>query len=76
MAERPFWVEAHEGNVWAVVGPEIDGLVQRTQFERDEGVERFMGILDGMGVEKALRKAGIQEGDTVIIGPMEFDYFE
>lgn len=76
VAERPFWVEAHEGNVWAVVGPEIDGLVQRTQFERDEGVERFMGILDGMGVEKALRKAGIQEGDTVIIGPMEFDYFE
>ncbi|MFR9293247.1 MAG: Obg family GTPase CgtA, partial [Peptococcus niger] len=45
-------------------------------FERDEGVERFMGIIEGMGVEKALRKAGIAEGDTVIIGPMEFDYFE
>ena len=74
--DRPFWVEEHEGNVWAVVGPEIDGLVQRTQFERDEGVERFMGIIEGMGVEKALRKAGIAEGDTVIIGPMEFDYFE
>ncbi len=74
--EPGFWVEQRQEGVWVVVGSEIDGLVQRTQFERDEGVERFMNIIDKMGVEKALRKAGVQEGDTVIVGPMEFDYLE
>ena len=59
-----------------VVGPEIEGLVNRTQFERDEAVERFMKILDNMGIEKALRAAGIQDGDTVIVGPMALDYLE
>lgn len=72
----PYEVKQLEEDVWTVVGPEIDGLVHRTQFEREEGVERFMAILEGMGVEKALRKAGINDGDTVIVGPMEFDYFE
>lgn len=71
-----FWVEQRQEGVWVVVGSDIDGLVQRTQFERNEGVERFMNIIEKMGVEKALRKAGVQEGDTVIVGPMEFDYLE
>lgn len=72
----PYEVKRLEADIWTVVGPEIDGLVHRTQFEREEGVERFMAILEGMGIEKALRKAGINDGDTVIVGPMEFDFFE
>lgn len=71
-----FYVEETEPGIWQVTGPEIDSLVRRTQFERDEGVERFMNIIDKMGVEKALRKAGIQEGHTVVVGPMEFDFVE
>ena len=63
-------------DAYEVVGPEIEGLVNRTQFERDEAVERFMKILDNMGIEKALRAAGIQDGDTVIVGPMALDYLE
>ena len=63
-------------DAYEVVGPEIEGLVNRTQFERDEAVERFMKILDNMGIEKALREAGIQDGDTVIVGPMALDYLE
>ena len=63
-------------DAYEVVGPEIDGLVGRTQFERDEAVERFMKILDNMGIEKALREAGVQDGDTVIVGPMALDYLE
>lgn len=73
---RPFWVVKNGEDVYEVVGPEIEGLCRRTQFERDEGVERFMKILDNMGIEKALRKAGIQDGDTVVVGPMVFDYME
>lgn len=74
--EAPFRVQKIGPDAYEVVGPEIDGLVGRTQFERDEAVERFMKILDNMGIEKALREAGIQDGDTVIVGPMALDYLE
>lgn len=74
--EAPFRVQKIGADAYEVVGPEIDGLVGRTQFERDEAVERFMKILDNMGIEKALREAGIQDGDTVIVGPMALDYLE
>lgn len=74
--ESPFRVQKIGPDAYEVVGPEIDGLVGRTQFERDEAVERFMKILDNMGIEKALREAGIQDGDTVIVGPMALDYLE
>ena len=74
--EAPFRVQKIGPDAYEVVGPEIDGLVGRTQFERDEAVERFMKILDNMGLVKALREAGIQDGDTVIVGPMALDYLE
>lgn len=74
--EAPFRVQKIGPDAYEVVGPEIDGLVGRTQFDRDEAVERFMKILDNMGIEKALREAGIQDGDTVIVGPMALDYLE
>ena len=74
--EAPFRVQKIGPDAYEVVGPEIDGLVGRTQFECDEAVERFMKILDNMGIEKALREAGIQDGDTVIVGPMALDYLE
>lgn len=74
--EAPFRVQKIGPDAYEVVGPEIDGLVGRTQFERDEAVERFMKILENMGIEKALREAGIQDGDTVIVGPMALDYLE
>lgn len=74
--EAPFRVQKIGPDAYEVVGPEIDGLVGRTQFERDKAVERFMKILDNMGIEKALREAGIQDGDTVIVGPMALDYLE
>lgn len=72
----PFQIVRLSHNSFEVVGPEIEGLCRRTQFEREEAVERFMHIIDKMGVENALRKAGIQEGDNVTIGPMSFDYME
>lgn len=74
--EAPFRVQKIAPDAYEVVGPEIEGLVGRTQFDRDEGVERFMKILDNMGIEKALREAGIKDGDTVIVGPMALDYME
>lgn len=49
---------------------------KKTQFDYDESLNRFLNIINKMGVEDELRKAGVKEGDTVIIGPMALDYLE
>jgi len=40
----------------------------------DEGVRRFQQIFRQRGIEEVLKERGIQEGDTVRIGDMEFEF--
>jgi GTP-binding protein len=45
-----------------------------TYWEYPQSVRRFQKILATLGVEDALRKAGVQEGDTVLIGEFELEW--
>ncbi|QKG84109.1 GTPase ObgE [Kroppenstedtia pulmonis] len=71
----PFVIH-RENDVFIVEGERLEKLVQMTNFQFDDAIERFSYTLKQMGVEEALRKKGIQEGDTVRIGKMEFDFTE
>ncbi len=57
-----------------VTGTRIERLAATVDMEADEAVEWFQEQLDEQGVMRALREAGVEEGDTVIIGPVEFIY--
>ncbi len=37
-------------------------------------MRRFQRILETLGVDKALREAGVQNGDTVFIGDYELEW--
>jgi len=37
-------------------------------------VRRFQKLMDVLGVDEALRKAGAEQGDTVFIGDYELEY--
>lgn len=76
LEDKGFNVVQIDENTFEVLGEEIVRLVQKTQFDYDESVNRFLNIINKMGVEDELRKLGVKEGDTVIIGPMALDYFE
>ncbi len=39
-----------------------------TYWEEPQSIRRFQKILNALGIEDALRKAGVQNGDTVYIG--------
>ncbi len=39
-------------------------------------MRRFQKLMERLGVDKALREAGAQEGDTVYIGEYELEYQE
>ncbi len=57
-----------------VTGTRIENLAATIDMEADEAVAYFQEQLDQQGVLKALRRAGVEEGDTIIIGPVEFVY--
>jgi GTP-binding protein len=61
---------------WRVSGEAIERAANMTYWEYDQSARRFQRILATLGVEEALRKAGIQPGDTVFIGEHELEWSE
>lgn len=75
-ADEPFTLERDEEGVWVIGGQEVEKHFHRTDFNNEAAVRRFQKILEVLGVDRALREAGIQEGDTVRIVDMEFEWQE
>jgi GTP-binding protein len=63
-----------EKDNWRVKGEAIERAAAMTYWEYDQSVRRFQRILQALGVEDALRLAGVQEGDTVAIGEYELEW--
>ena len=61
---------------YEMTGRLVEENVQKTDFSNEEAVKRMLRVLKHHGLNDILKKAGVQEGDTVLIGPMEFDYLE
>jgi GTP-binding protein len=59
---------------WRVSGQAIERAAAMTYWEYDESIRRFQRILQTLGIETALRQAGVQEGDTVFIGDYELEW--
>lgn len=59
---------------WEIVGGKVERLIRTTDPRNMDAVHRMWNIYKAMGVFKALRKAGAQEGDTIIICGDEFEY--
>lgn len=59
---------------YRVNGDRVERLVERTDLDSDSALERFQVELDRIGVSAALESAGVKAGDTVRIGPTEFEY--
>lgn len=62
------------GEGWRVVGQAIERAAAMTYWEHEQSVRRFQRILETLGVDAALRKAGVQDGDTVFIGEYELEW--
>jgi len=73
--EEPFTIERDE-EVYVVSGPAIDRLMARVNLEDTQSLQYFQRMLKRQGVIRGLRRAGVNEGDTVRIKDMEFDFIE
>jgi GTP-binding protein len=71
---REFTVTRQGANEWRISGTAIERAASMTYWQHDGSVRRFQKIMETLGVEDALRKAGVQEGDTVAIGEFELEW--
>ena len=70
---RAFQVARTAGG-WRVSGAAIERAASMTYWEYSQSVRRFQVILKTLGVEEALRRAGIKQGDAVFIGEYELEW--
>jgi len=62
--------------VFVVEGEWLVQVINSVNFDDYESLQYFQRVLINSGVIDALREAGIQEGDTVSIYEIEFDFME
>lgn len=72
----PYTVEKERDGVYVVEGPKIDKMLGYTNLDSEKGFEFFQKFLKTTGILEDLEKAGIEEGDTVRMYGLEFDYYK
>lgn len=74
----PFTVEksTEEEHTFLVEGPRIEKMLGYTNLESEKGFLFFQKFLKDTGILDALEEAGIEEGDTVRMYGLAFDYYK
>ncbi|MCI6496361.1 MAG: GTPase ObgE [Anaeromassilibacillus sp.] len=68
-------ITVHDG-IYFVEGKWLLNVIKSVNFDDYESLNYFQKVLTNSGVIDALREAGINEGDTVSIYDLEFDFVE
>lgn len=74
----PYTVERSEEDptVFIVEGPKIEKMLGYTNLDSEKGFAFFQRFLKDGGILDELEKAGIEEGNTVRMYGLEFDYYK
>ena len=73
---EPFVIKHGDDNVFEITGEVVEKLFYRTNFNNEDAVRRFSRQLKGLGIDEALRKEGLKNGDTVRILDYEFEFID
>ena len=71
----PYTVKQEDG-VYVVEGPKIEKMLGYTNLDSEKGFAFFQKFLKDTGILEELEAAGIQEGDTVRMYGLQFDYYK
>jgi GTP-binding protein len=63
-------------NGWRITGASIERAAVMTYWENDDSIRRFQRILKALGIDNALREAGVKEGDMVSVGEYELEWMD
>ena len=73
--DLPYTVE-HIDGMYVVEGPKIEKMLGYTNLDSEKGFAFFQKFLKDTGILEKLEAAGIQEGDTVRMYGLQFDYYK
>ncbi len=73
--EEGFSVQREDDGSFRVVGRSAERVVAMADMTNLEAIAYVQERFRRMGVERALVRAGVQDGDTVRIGTIELEYF-
>lgn len=73
--DLPYTVEKEDG-MYVVEGPKIEKMLGYTNLDSEKGFAFFQKFLKDTGILEELENAGIQEGDTVRMYGLQFDYYK
>ena len=76
ISNEPFTVEVDEDGIYVVEGPRIERMLGYTNLESEKGFLFFQKFLKENGILAQLVELGIQEGDTVRMYGLQFDYYK
>lgn len=77
ISNEPFTVEYDaEADEYVVEGPRIERMLGYTNLESEKGFEFFQNFLKTNKILEQLEELGIQEGDTVRMYGLAFDYYK
>ncbi|HIR27986.1 MAG TPA: GTPase ObgE [Candidatus Choladousia intestinigallinarum] len=74
----PFTVtkSQEEADTYLVEGPRIEKMLGYTNLESEKGFQFFQNFLKDNGILDELEALGIQEGDTVKLYGLQFEYYK
>ncbi len=71
---KAFTIERTDDGGYRIRGEAIERAAAMTYWEEEAAVLRFYHLIQNLGIDKALREAGIQEGDTVYIDEYDLEW--
>ncbi|HEY3312692.1 MAG TPA: GTPase ObgE [Anaerolineales bacterium] len=71
---KQFEILRQGSNEWRVAGAGIERTAKMTYFEHSGSLRRFQKLMTALGIDTALREAGVKDGDTVMIGDHELEW--
>lgn len=68
-------IEVNEDGIYVVTGKELRRIMYSVNFDDMESLQFFQAQMEAKGVFDMLREAGIEDGDTVKIYELEFEFY-
>ncbi len=74
--EEPYSIERAADGAFEIFGPRVERMMGYTNLESEKGFNFFQKFLKDSGIIDRLKEMGIEEGDTVRIDYLEFEFYE
>jgi GTPase len=65
-----------KGQSFILTDPAVEKLMDKLDLEHPEDLEQFNQQLDKLGINKILKSSGVKNGDTIITGKMEWEWYD